>query len=53
MPALRRNVLGAPTAYAFAILMFACIALLRVPLPWMLGGLGGLAIALAWRRLAR
>ena len=51
LPALRRNVLGAAPAYAFAVLMFACVALLRVPLAWMLGGLGGLAIAIAWRRL--
>ena len=51
LPALRRNVLGATRAYAFAALMFACIALLRVPLAWMLGGLGGLGFALAWRRL--
>jgi chromate transporter len=51
LPALRRNVLGAAPAYAFVALMFACIALLRVPLVWMLGGLGGLAFMLAWRRL--
>ena len=51
LPALRRNVLGATPAYVFALLMFVCIALLRVPLAWMLGGLGGLGFALAWRRL--
>jgi chromate transporter len=51
LPALRANVLGAAPAYAFAALMFACIALLRVPLIWMLGGLGGLAFVLAWRKL--
>ena len=51
LPALRANVLGAAPAYAFAALMFACIALLRVPLIWMLGGLGGVAFVLAWRRL--
>ena len=51
LPALRRNVLGAPTAYAFVALMFTSIALLRVPLVWMLGGLGAVGIALAWRRL--
>jgi chromate transporter len=51
LPALRRNVLGAAPAYAFAVLMFACIALLRVPLAWMLGGLGGLAFSIAWRKL--
>ena len=51
LPALRRNVLGSATAYAFAGLMFACIALLRVPLVWMLAGLGGLGFAIAWKRL--
>ena len=40
LPALRSNVLGPTPAYVFAALMFACIALLRVPLAWMLGGLG-------------
>ena len=52
LPALRKNVLGAPAAYALAALMFGCIALLRVPLVWMLAGLGGLACVAAWRRLA-
>jgi chromate transporter len=51
LPALRRNVLGAPAAFALAVLMFVCIALLRVPLLWMLAGLGGAACAVAWRRL--
>jgi chromate transporter len=51
LPALRRNVLGPALAFAFVALMFGCIALLRVPLIWMLGGLGVIAFALAWRRL--
>jgi chromate transporter len=51
LPALRRNVLGPATAYAFVALMFACVALLRVPLIWMLGGLGAVGFTLAWRRL--
>jgi len=51
LPALRRNVLGPAAAYAFAALMFGCIALLRVPLPWMLAGLGAVCFTLAWRRL--
>ena len=51
LPALRRNVLGPATAYAFVALMFACIALLRLPLIWMLGGLGAVGFTLAWRRL--
>ena len=51
LPALRRNVLGPTTAFVLVALMFGCIALLRVPLAWMLGGLGAVGIALAWRRL--
>jgi chromate transporter len=51
LPALRRNVLGAATAFAFVAVMFVCVALLRVSLIWMLGGLGTLAFVLAWRRL--
>ncbi len=52
VPALRRNVLGRLPAMALAALMFAGIALLRVPLIWMLAGLGGLACVAAWRKLA-
>jgi chromate transporter len=52
IPALRRNALGAPAALVLAALTFAGIALLRVPLVWMLAGLGGLACVAAWRRLA-
>jgi len=52
LPALRRNVLGAVPAFLFTALMFASIALLRVPLAWMLGGLGAVGFALAWRKLA-
>ncbi len=51
LPALRRNVLGAATAFAFVAVMFVCVALLRVSLIWMLAGLGTLGFALAWRRL--
>jgi chromate transporter len=51
VPALRRNVLGAGPAFALAGAMFVCIALLRVPLFWMLAGLGALACAMAWRKL--
>ena len=52
LPALRKNVLGALPAFAFVAVMFACIALLRIPLVWMLGGLGLVGYALAWRKLA-
>ena len=52
VPALRRNVLGRTPAVLLAALMFAGIALLRVPLLWMLAALGALGCLLAWRRLA-
>jgi chromate transporter len=51
LTALRRNVLGAPAAFALAGVTFVGIALLRVPLIWMLAGLGAVACAAAWRRL--
>ena len=52
VPALRRNVLGKTAAFALAGVMFVGIALLRVPLPWMLAGLGLVSCSVAWRRLA-
>lgn len=51
LPALRRNVLGPTLAFGLVAVMFACIALLRVPLVGMLAGLGAVAFTLAWRRL--
>ena len=47
---LRSNRLGPPLAAAFSILTFVLIALLRWPLIWVLGGLGSLAVAIAWWR---
>ena len=52
LPALRRNAIGWSTSLAFVALMFGGIALAGVPLIWMLAGLGIVACALAWRRLA-
>ena len=51
LPALRRNVLGAATAFGFTALMFGGIALLRVPLIGMLAGLGVISCGIGWRRL--
>jgi chromate transporter len=51
LPALRRNVLGATAAFALAGVTFVGIALLRVPLIWMLAGLGAVSCTVAWRRL--
>jgi len=50
-PALKRSPLGVPLVAVFALLTFVGIALLRWPLVWVIGGLGPIAIALAWRAL--
>jgi chromate transporter len=50
-PALRRNALGAGLAFTLAGAMFVAMAVVRVPLIWVLAVLGGLSCALAWRRL--
>lgn len=48
---LRRNPLGMPLCVALASLTFAATALARLPLAWVVGGLGSLAVLIAWRRL--
>lgn len=50
--ALKSNPMGLPTCIVLAVLCFAGVALLRLPLAWVLLGLGGLACALTWRKLA-
>ncbi len=52
VPALRRNPLGVPLSAAIAGLCFVLVALLQVPLVWVLLGVGGLSCVLTWRRLA-
>ena len=52
LPALRKNVMGAAACAVFAVLAFVAIALLKLPLAWVLLGLGGIACVHAWRRLA-
>ena len=49
--ALRKNVLGVPTALALGIPAFLAIAVLRLPLAWVLFGLGGVGCVLAYRKL--
>jgi len=51
MSTLRSSLLGPWLAAAFALVTFVTVALLRWPLIWVVIGLGGVAIALAWRRL--
>jgi len=47
------NPLGRPLCIALGAAAFAAVALLRLPLVAALAGLGAVACALAWRRLAR
>jgi chromate transporter len=49
--ALRLHPLGLPLCIAIALACFVCIALLRLPLAYVLVGLGGLACALTYRSL--
>jgi chromate transporter len=49
--ALRENALGTPVCWALAAATFVAIALLRLPLIWVLLGLGGLAALWAYRQL--
>jgi len=50
--ALRKNAMGMGVCLGFAAASFAGVALLRWPLAWVLLGLGSLACAWAWHRLA-
>ena len=52
VPALRKNAMGAPLCAALGVAAFAAIALLKLPLAWVLVVLGGAGCAMAWRRLA-
>lgn len=52
MSALKMHPLGLPVCIALAVACFAAIALLRLPLAYVLLGLGGLACILTWRKLA-
>ena len=49
--ALKRNVMGLAVCWVFAVVSFVAIALLRLPLVWVLLGVGGLACAWAYRQL--
>ncbi|MDH4392004.1 MAG: chromate transporter [Aquabacterium sp.] len=48
---LRGNPLGLPTCAAIGLGTFALVGWLRWPMVWVVLGLGGLGMALAWRRL--
>jgi chromate transporter len=51
MAALRTHPIGIPLVAAFALATFAGIALLRLPLVWVLPVLGGLSCAITWVRI--
>ena len=52
IPALRSNPMGQAAVWALITLTFVAIALLRVPLFWVLLALGGAGCLWAWTRLA-
>ena len=52
MPALQRNALGMPLSTLVAALTFIGIAWLRLPLAWVLIGLGGISCVLVYRKIA-
>jgi chromate transporter len=51
--ALKENILGAPVCWTLAAMTFVAIAVLRVPLIWVLLGLGGAGALWAYRQLGR
>nr|WP_314623225.1 chromate transporter [uncultured Noviherbaspirillum sp.] len=53
MPALARHPLGRPACLLLAGLCFGAVALLHLPLLYVLAALGTLACALTWKRLKR
>lgn len=51
--ALKQNAMGVPVCYALAAITFIAVALLRVPLAWVLLSIGTVACGWAYRQLAR
>lgn len=51
--ALKNNVMGLAVCWGLAVLSFVAIALLRLPLVWVLLGVGGVACIWAYRQLGR
>ncbi len=48
---VRGNPLGMPTCAAIGLAAFVLVGWLRWPMVWVVLGLGGLGMALAWRRI--
>ena len=53
LAAFKTNVMGAPVFIVLAAITFIAIAILRVPLVWVLLGVGGVASGWAYRQLGR
>jgi chromate transporter len=53
MATLKNNPMGAPACYASAAITFIAIALLRIPLAWVLLGVGGPACLWTYRQLGK
>ena len=51
IPALKKNALGPVLSAAIGIAAFVAIAWLKLPLAWVLLGLGAVACTIVWRRL--
>jgi chromate transporter len=51
LPTLRSNPLGPQACALLGALTLAAVALLRLPLLWVLGSIGTLAVAWAWRAI--
>jgi chromate transporter len=51
LPTLRSNPLGPQACALLGALTLAAVALLRLPLLWVLGSIGALAVAWAWRAI--
>jgi chromate transporter len=51
VPALKKNAMGALACWALAAITFVAVAVLRVPLAWVILGVGGVGWAYAWHRL--
>ena len=53
LPTLASNPIGRAACAVAALATLAAVGLLRWPMAWVVGGLGGLAVAFAWWRLGR
>jgi len=52
VPQLRKHPLGLPLSLAFVVMVLVAVALLRLPLIWVLFAVGGVACVLTWRKIS-